>query len=108
MKIKSCFEHETPCVGLNNNMRLYSSYVSKMRHYFHSSPLPYVYADTTIFVKFVIGYGYSLCSPEILEMAGALTHDLFMTISFSSRGRSSRTAPNCLTEINRVSQCILD
>ena len=36
---------------------------------------------------------------QILEVAGALTHDSFMTISFSSRGRSSRTAPNCLTEI---------
>ena len=36
---------------------------------------------------------------QILEVAGALTHDSFMTISFASRGRSSRTAPNCLTEI---------
>ena len=31
---------------------------------------------------------------QILEVAGPLTHDSFMTISFSSRGRSSRTAPN--------------
>ena len=54
MKIKSGFEHETPCVGLKNNMRLYSSYFSTMRHYFHFSPLPYVYADTTMFIKFVI------------------------------------------------------
>ena len=43
--------------------------------------------------------GYLLWSPEILEVARTLTHDSLMTISFSSRGRSSCTAPNCLTEI---------
>ena len=31
---------------------------------------------------------------QILEVAGPLTHDSFMTISFSSRGRSSCTTPN--------------
>ena len=49
--------------------------------------------------RVLVWYGYSLWSPKILEVAGALTHDSFMTISFSSRGRSSLTAPNCLTEI---------
>ena len=51
------------------------------------------------FKNVCVWYGYSLWSPEILKVAGPLTHDSFMTISFSSRGRSSHTAPNCLTEI---------
>ena len=38
----------------------------------------------------------------MLEVAGALTHDLFITISFpQGEGPSSRTAPNCFTEMFR-------
>ena len=61
------------------------------------------YHVITLIIIYIILFkhvcGYWLWSPEILELAGAMTHDSFMTISFSSRGTSSRTAPNCLTDI---------
>ena len=72
-------------------------YLKKWASYSNFCPLRFKAKTCSKFSN--LNVGYSLWSSEILEVAGALTHDSFMTISFSSRARSSRTAPNCLTEI---------
>ena len=66
------------------------------RKFNYSNGWNYFYCLLTSYFFFLILNHFEV---QILEVTGALTHDLFMTISFSSRGRSSRTAPNCLTEI---------